>query len=105
LTSRKARNYARKKVTELLSLAEILAKNDPETAKEVAELAFITSRKLRVRIPRKVKRRFCRRCHVPLIPGVTMRIRIKRKTLVVTCLTCGWIRRYELSRRVDKGEN
>jgi len=29
LTSWKARNYARKKVTELLSLAEILAKNDP----------------------------------------------------------------------------
>lgn len=92
-------------MTELLSLAEILVKNDPETAKEVAELAFITSRKLRVSIPRKVKKRFCRRCHVPLIPGVTMRIRIKRKTLVVTCLTCGWIRRYELSRGVDKGEN
>lgn len=92
-------------MTELLSLAEILVKNDPETAKEVAELAFITSRKLRVSIPRKVKRRFCRRCHVPLITGVTMRIRIKRKTLVVTCLTCGWIRRYELSRGVDKGEN
>ena len=102
MTSRKARELARKKVLELLGLAYSLAQNDLNLAVKYAEQAFDLSRKLRVKVPIAMKRKFCRRCRAPLIPGLTARFRVKRKTLVVSCLRCGWIRRYELG---DKGKD
>ncbi|MGC9105307.1 MAG: ribonuclease P protein component 4 [Thermoprotei archaeon] len=105
MTSRKAREYAKKKAFELLTSALYKAREDAELARQQADLAFNLARKMGIKLPRKLKRSFCRRCHAPLVPGLTARIRIKRKTLVVTCLNCGWIRRYELrGEGVDKGE-
>jgi len=52
----------------------------------------------KVKIPRRIKRAICKNCFIPLIPGVTCRVRIKSEgknsRIVVTCLVCGWIHRY-----------
>ena len=71
-------------------------------AKTLTNLIRRLSQRNRVRIPRRIKRGICKKCGIPLIPGLTARVRLRRqgKTtyIVVTCLECGWIHR----RAVDK---
>ena len=80
-------------------------KGNISIASEVGKLAFKVARKNRLKIPLEVKRAFCRRCYVPLIPGLTAKVRIRRKgelVKVVSCLNCGYVRRYPVKR--DEGE-
>lgn len=89
----------KKRAIQLIELAIDLAKNnDIELARKYVELALFYSSKLRFKIPLEYKRMFCRKCHVPLIIGITERRRIKNKMLVRTCIYCGWTRRYKLQR-------
>jgi len=52
----------------------------------------------RVRMPRWMKRGLCKRCHIPLVPGLTARIRLRSQGRfsykVIRCNRCGWIHRY-----------
>jgi len=92
------RDLAKQRFYTLVDLAfEEARKGRWEVASSLGEQAFRVAKKGGYRVPRKVKRRFCRRCKVPLIPGVTARVRIRNKgvpTVVVTCLNCGYVRRY-----------
>lgn len=57
----------------------------------------------RARRPAHYRRWVCRRCLVPLIPGVTARVRVRgtRSYILVVkrCLLCGWIQRTAASKR------
>ncbi|MCY0860447.1 MAG: ribonuclease P [Sulfolobaceae archaeon] len=84
-------------------MAEELARQgEIELARKYVKYAIVYSRKTKTKIPLEFKRKFCRKCYVPLIPGLTERRRIKSKILVRTCLICGWVRRYPLR---NKGVN
>ncbi len=67
-----------------------------DLARDYVTLAKEYCSKTRTNLPLDYKRRTCRKCNVPLIPGITERRRIRKKTLIRTCLLCGWTRRYEL---------
>ena len=62
--------------------------------------------KARVKVPRRIKRSVCKNCQIPLIPGITSRVRLqsegKGSRIVVTCLVCGWIHRYPYKLRKRK---
>jgi len=77
-----------------------------EYARRYIELIIKYSHKARVKPPRYIRRGYCRRCKIPLIPGLTSRIRIqsegKGSRVVVTCLLCGWMRRFMIKKRVLK---
>ena len=75
-----------------------------ELARKYISLAREYSNKGRFKIPLEYKRKFCRKCLTPLIPGKTERVRIKSKILVRSCLICGWIRRYDL-RKSKEGKS
>lgn len=75
-----------------------------DLAREYVKLAREYSAKGKIKLPIEYKRKFCRRCNVPLVSGITERRRIRRKVLIRTCLICGWIRRYELrENKTNKG--
>lgn len=60
------------------------------TMKAVAE-------KVVFKLDPSIKRTTCKHCHALLIPGVTARVRVRRKRerhIVVTCLDCRTVRRY-----------
>ncbi len=65
-------------------------------------------RKAGVRKPMPYRRLICKRCMLPLIPGLTCRIRIRRnrKYIIVTktCLECGWVRRIPCPRKSENRE-
>lgn len=67
-------------------------------ARRYVELIIRYSHKARVKPPKYIRRGYCRRCRVPLIPGLTSRVRVRSRAgssrVVVTCLQCGWMRRY-----------
>jgi len=96
------RDIARQRIYLLLSLAEEEIRRDEKLARRYVELALRIASKARIRLPRRVRRRICRKCFTLLVPGLTARIRVKRgcggTRIVVTCLRCGYIRRYPVQR-------
>jgi len=94
------RDLARQRIVLLYRMAvEAARRGDVGYARDLGGLAWEMYRSTRARIPRWLKRGLCRRCHAPLIPGVTARVRLRSQGrrfsyVTVTCLACGWTRRY-----------
>lgn len=93
------KDIAVQRVRLLFKLAKSRARSgDFDLARRYIEIALKISRKSRTRLSRNYKRGYCRKCLVPLIPGITLSIRIKSEgrgsRVVYRCLLCGWIRRY-----------
>ena len=65
-------------------------------ANRYVELARKISMKYKVRMPSELKRRFCKKCHSFLVPGINLKVRIdtKQKSVVYECLECGFKMRY-----------
>ncbi len=91
---------------------EELRRGNKDLARRYIEILLSISRKSNVRVPRYIKRGICRRCNIPLIPGVSASVRIvadgKTSRIVIRCLECGWIHRYPYkppkSSSKEKGE-
>lgn len=77
---------------------ERVRKGDYELARRYIEIMLKITSKANLKLPRRIKRNICRRCYIPLIPGLTLSVRIKSEgkgsRVVYKCLLCGWIRRF-----------
>lgn len=77
-----------------------------EVARREIELGLRLLRKARARKPLLYRRYVCKNCLVPLIPGLTARVRIRsnRKQVIITltCLQCGWVMRKPCVRKKQK---
>jgi ribonuclease P protein subunit RPR2 len=98
------RDIARQRILLLYRRAVTEAKRgNIKEARRLATLAWDIYKATRVHVPRWFKRGLCRRCHTPLIPGVTARVRLHSQGrfsyVTVTCLLCGWTRRYPYKKR------
>ena len=93
---KEVRRIAKERIEILFSLAEKYAKTMPERAKRYIELAIKIGMRCNVPIPKNLKRRFCKRCHAFLTPGLNCRVRTRKdkQAVVVKCLECGNIMRY-----------
>ncbi|MCX8173241.1 MAG: hypothetical protein N3F63_01335 [Thermoplasmata archaeon] len=58
------------------------------------QLARKIGMRYNVRIPRDLKRLYCRQCHTLLLPGRTARVRVKKARVIITCQNCGNVARY-----------
>ena len=94
---REKKRIALERIDILFSLAERVFPYDRELANRYVEIALAVQQKAKVRMPRKWKRRYCKRCHSFLVPGVNARVRLRQKRMphvVIKCLECGHIIRY-----------
>eukprot|EP01095_Lingulamoeba_sp_RSL-Kostka_P017234 TRINITY_DN884_c2_g1_i3.p1 TRINITY_DN884_c2_g1~~TRINITY_DN884_c2_g1_i3.p1 ORF type:complete len:153 (+),score=24.62 TRINITY_DN884_c2_g1_i3:59-517(+) len=60
----------------------------------------ITQRKV-LQLSNEVKRSYCKKCSIPLVPGNTATIRIankREKHVILNCVECGFIKRYNVKR-------
>lgn len=89
------RRIALERIEILFRLAEkeALRGNAPR-ANRYASLAARIGMRYNVGIPREFKRRYCRKCHAFLVPGVNCRVRVSRGKITSTCGTCGDVRRF-----------
>jgi len=63
-------------------------------ARRYVDLARRIGMRYNVRVPAKLKRRFCKKCLAYLVPGVNARVRMGRGHVVVTCTACGTLQRF-----------
>ena len=74
-----------------------IAKTDPDGARTRMQVASRVAQRVRIKVPREIKRKICQRCGTVLIPGESCRVRMRNnrlKHLTVTCIACGNITRY-----------
>ncbi|GEM_PF-242298 len=85
---KQGKRQALERVKELFLAAEEAFRQSPELADKYVKLARKTAMKSRARIPRELKRRFCKHCHSFLVPSVNCRIRLAGGKVVHYCLSC-----------------
>ena len=95
------RDIAIQRMWYLFNLAyQELKRGDIERCRRYIDLILRIAKRVPIKVPRGIKRRICKQCKVLLVPGVTARYRIqsegKGSRLVVTCLLCGYIRRFPI---------
>ena len=87
------KELAAERVERLFELAEDIFKTRPILADSYVRAAWRLKTKYNLRLPKNLKRKFCRKCLSFWRPGVSCRVRIQSGRVVVTCLKCGRITR------------
>ncbi|AIZ56074.1 ribonuclease P protein component 4 [Candidatus Methanoplasma termitum] len=77
------------KLTELSK--EALADDRPDLAVRYVSLARAIGRKTRTKMPEGF--RYCKKCLMPLVPGVNCTVRLTAGKVVTTCQNCGGLKR------------
>ncbi|MBW2982425.1 ribonuclease P [Candidatus Woesearchaeota archaeon] len=84
----KQRELVLERIEILFKEAKTAFKKDPKRADRYVKLARELAMKYKVRIPRELKRRFCKHCNSYLVPSKNVRIRTRNKKVVYYCLNC-----------------
>lgn len=89
---------------------EFFDKGWVDHSKRCLELARKIGMRYNVRIPKHLKRLFCKQCNSLLLPGRTATVRVKKGRIIVRCQQCGNILRYpyireKLERKMKHEEN
>jgi len=87
---------AKERIQILFNLAEKELQEHPERSKRYIELARKIGLRYNVRLPRELKRKFCKNCNTLLKPGLTCSVRTERKMLTIRCNNCKKIYRYKV---------
>lgn len=87
---------ARERIRTLFSHAAAAYQWSPDLSDRYVGIARKIAMRYRVKIPRELRRQFCRYCYRFLVGGINARIRIHRGKAIVTCLSCRKQRRYRL---------
>jgi len=85
------RAIAAERIERLFELAEQVSSRRLELADRYVQLAWRLATRYNVRLPHRLKGKFCRRCMAFLKPGVSCRVRTRPSPprVVATCLRCG----------------
>ena len=84
----KARKIALERIYHLFNEAEKIFPRSRDLANRYVQLARKIGMRHRVRIPKKLQRRFCKHCYTYLVPGVNCRIRLRPSMVIYYCLEC-----------------
>ena len=87
------KRIAAERVERLFELAEGVFGRRPELADRYVELAWRLKTRYNVKLPARLKRKFCRECLSFWKPGVSCRVRVQPGRVTLTCLKCGRIMR------------
>ncbi len=83
-----ARDLAMQRMERLFSLAAEAHDSHPERSSRYVQIARQISTRTRVRMPRHLKRLFCRHCG-GYLSALSSRVRLCDGVLITTCLGCG----------------
>jgi ribonuclease P protein subunit RPR2 len=91
---RQRQEIAAGRIEALMSLADRRGRaHDLKLASRYVSLARSIGMRYNVRLRKSEKLRVCKGCGAYLLPGVTLRVRMGRRTVTRTCLECGLVRR------------
>ena len=69
------------------------AKNNPRMAQHNAMILRRISSKYRLPLPHHIRRSFCKKCKMFIVPGIGSKVRINRSNVCTTCTYCGHVYR------------
>lgn len=97
-------SVARERIQILLRQAAEMAGRNEELSRRYVQLARKISSRTKTRIPSEDKRYLCKGCGLALRPGLNARFRLHpgNKRVVITCLSCGAVKRYPLAAKNAK---
>ena len=96
---KKSENFkeiARERIKILFEQADLRFKENADLSDRYVFLARKIAMKYKVKIPRELKRRFCKHCFKFLVPGVNSRVRNTNGKMVIYCFSCKKYMRYSL---------
>lgn len=84
----KQREIAAERVRTLFGEAERIFSTDKVLANRYVHLARKIAMKVKLRLPRELKRKYCKFCYSFLRPGVNSRSRIRKGKVIISCFEC-----------------
>lgn len=82
------KKIASERIEILMQRAEEAFARDRKRANRYAELARKIGMRYNLRLPKKWRRRICRKCLAFLKPDSNCRVRIYKGRVIITCLEC-----------------
>ncbi len=82
------KRIAKQRMEELFTLADSIFGEDIVLANRYVHLARKMAMRYKLRIPRNLKRKFCKHCYVYLRAGVNSRIRVQNGKIIIFCNKC-----------------
>lgn len=84
----KNKQIALTRIKKLFKESEQVFDKNPTLADRYVHLARKISMKTKTKIPKLLKRKFCKHCYSYLKPGKNLRVRTKDKKIIYSCLIC-----------------
>ena len=88
---------ALEKIKILFSEAEMQFSKNPSLSDRYVDIARKLAMKFNIKMPRELKRKFCRHCYSYLVPNKNCRVRIHKSRVVYSCLNCKKFMRFVLN--------
>lgn len=82
------KKIAKDRIIILFKQAEKMFNKDKNLSNRYIHLAREISMKYKVKIPKELKRRFCKHCYSYLMPGKNLRVRNRDGKIVYSCMEC-----------------
>jgi len=98
MPKQKAKKLAKVEILELFKEAKEVFKKSRASADKCVAKARRLSMKYKLRIPRELKRRFCKHCYGFLVPGVNCRVRTQKGRVIYYCLNCKKFMRFVIKK-------
>jgi len=88
LQKQKQKQIAAERIKVLFEEAKKAFRKDSKLSDRYVHLARKIAMKYKVKVPRELKRKFCKHCYCYLVPGSNCRVRLQGKKVVYYCLKC-----------------
>ncbi len=102
--NRLEKKIAKERIRILFEMMERMKYEDYDLARRYVELARRIAMKYRLKLPKRYKLLFCKKCLYPYKEG-KFRVRIRKSRVIITCLNCGYERRIPIRPKRNKYKN
>ena len=98
LKKKREAKQAKIKIQEYFRLASRVFPNK-KLSNDYIRKARNLAMKYKIRLPRTLKRRFCKHCYSYLVPGKNLRVRLQGRKIIYYCLECKKFMRFPYYKR------
>ena len=88
ISKKKQKEIAKERISVLFAKADDIFSDSPSLSNRYVTLARKIAMKVKLRMPREYKRKYCKHCYKYLRSGVNARIRTRDGKVVISCLEC-----------------
>lgn len=90
----KNKEIALERIKALFKESDKVFKENKALANRYVTLARKMAMKHKARIPKELKRKFCKHCYKYLKPGINLKVRTRKGKVVYCCMECGKYMRF-----------